>query len=124
MGKKVLIVDDEQLVRAAITQKFTAEGFSVISAGDGREGLEVANAERPDIILLDIRMPVMDGVEMLQKLREDLWGKTVPVILLTNSFDMDNVSRVVQYDVHEYLVKADWTLSDVVKKVKEKLGVE
>ena len=118
----MLIVEDEIALRQAMEDKFTREGFSTFVAKDGEDGLNQALTERPDIILLDIIMPNMDGLTMLKILRNDQeWGKNVPVMILTNLNDIDNVSRAVENGVYEFLVKSDWRLDDLVDKVKEKL---
>jgi len=119
---KILIVEDEEPLLNALTDKFSREGMEVITAKNGQEGLDVALAKKPDLILLDVIMPKMDGITMLEKLREDKWGENVEVILLTNLTDADKVSEAVEKGVRDYLIKSDWKLEDVVKKVKEKLS--
>jgi len=127
-AKKVLIievVEDEISQQKALSEKFTREGFRVVSAKDGEEGIRIAFKEHPDIILLDIVMPKIDGLSFLKKLREEnTWGKTVPVILLTNlSADNDMIIRVIaECEPAYYLVKADFTLDEVVEKVRERLA--
>jgi two-component system response regulator MprA len=126
--KKVLIIEiieDEASQQKALTEKFMREGFRVISARDGEEGMRIALKEHPDIILLDIVMPKVDGLSLLKKLRgESSWGKTVPVILLTNlSADNDKIiSIIAECEPAYYLVKADFTLDQVVEKVRERLA--
>jgi two-component system response regulator VanR len=125
MQKKILIVEDESSLRKAMTEKFQREGFDVLLASDGVEGLEQASMGHPDLILLDIIMPKMDGMTMFKKLRAlDDWGKQVPVIILTNlaSDDDGRISDVAELLPSYYLVKTDWKLADVVNKVKERLG--
>ena len=78
--KKVLVVEDERTLRDALVKKLSKEEFTVLSAKDGKEGLDTALAEHPDLILLDILMPKMNGIEVLQKLREDEWGAKAKVI--------------------------------------------
>jgi len=120
--KKVLIIEDEPSLVAILTEKITSEGFEVLKAGDGKEGLDKALLGHPDLILLDIIMPKMDGVTMLTKLREDEWGKKVPVVILTNLSDDDMVSKSIQNGVFDYLVKADWKIEDLIDIIKRKLG--
>jgi len=122
-GKKILIVEDERDLRQALVDKFTHEGFDVFEAENGEKGLKVALKEHPDLILLDIIMPVMDGITMMEKMCEDKWGQDVPVIMLTNLTDIKRVSEAVESGVYEYLVKSDWKIEDVVKRVREKLGI-
>ncbi len=121
---KILIVEDEEPMLRALTDKFSDEGFSVIQAKDGEEALEMALTTNPDIILLDIILPKMDGMTMLKKLREDEKGANVPVILLTNLDYSVGVAKAVESGAYDYLVKTDWSLDDVVNKVKERLGKE
>ena len=123
--KKVLIVEDEAPMLAALTDKFEREGFSVEGARDGKTGLDRARVTKPDIILLDIVLPVMDGLTMLKQMRAtNDWGKTVPVILLTNlSADKAEIVRTVaETEPSYYLVKTDWTLDQIVEKVREQLN--
>ena len=123
--KKILIIEDENSQRKALMEKFTREGFTVLEARDGEEGLRVALKEQPHIILLDIVMPKMDGMTMIKKLRqENDWGKSVPVILLTNlSSDDDKINKMItENEPAYYLVKSNYLLSEVVEKVKERLS--
>ena len=118
--KTILIIEDHASVRIALVEKFAHEGMKTIEAKDGEEGLEVALKEKPSIILLDIIMPKMSGMTMLEQLRKDPWGKTVPVIILTNLNPDDKIMReIVEIEPVYYLVKADWKIEDVVNKVKE-----
>lgn len=121
---KVLIVEDEAVINKVYTEGMIDEGFTAISAMNGKDGLDMALKEKPDIILLDILMPVMDGLEMMQKLRDaNSYGKSVPIILLTNlSASEDKImSAITKNEPAYYLVKSDWNLSDVVDKVRERL---
>ena len=123
--KQVLIVEDEVSMLNALTDKFEREGFSVEGARDGKTGLDRALAGKPDIILLDIVLPVMDGLTFLKQLRSaNDWGKSVPVILLTNlSADKAEIVRTVaETEPAYYLVKADWKIEQVVEKVREQLA--
>jgi len=122
--EKILIVEDELSLLEALGDKFRHEGFESLVAKNGKEGLAVAIEKQPDLILLDIVMPVMDGMTMMRKLREHSeYGKHVPIILLTNlSADDDTrMKSVAEYEPSFYLVKADWTIDKVVEKVREVL---
>jgi DNA-binding response OmpR family regulator len=128
-GKKylILIVEDEVSLRNALCIKFGREGFYAIDAKDGEAGLEIAFKKRPDIILLDMVMPKLDGMAMLKKLREgDEWSKTVPVILLTNlGADDEHRNKTISKDHNvQYLVKSDWAIGDLVEKVRETVSKE
>lgn len=118
----ILIVEDEPALLKALVEKFSQENLSVLEASNGQEGLSKAIEEHPDIILLDIIMPVMDGMTMLKKLREDGWGKTAEVILLTNLSNTEKISSALELGTYDYLVKTDWKIADLVAKVHERLG--
>jgi DNA-binding response OmpR family regulator len=124
--KKILIVEDEVPLLKALSDTFTKEKFNVLQARDGQSALTVAFAEKPDLILLDIVLPVMDGLSMLKKLREGGdYGKNVQVVLLTNlSADNEVIhTAITENNPTFYLVKTNWTIPEVVTKVKESLGM-
>ena len=121
-GKKILVVDDEQDLREALVTALTAVGLVGISASDGETGLALALSERPDLILLDIGMPKMNGHQVLAQLRKDPWGKNVPVLLLTNYDDPGNIAEGIELKSNEYIMKANESLESIVKKVKQYLA--
>jgi DNA-binding response OmpR family regulator len=123
MAKKILIIEDERALCDALITKFKKEKFDVLVGYDGEAGLELALSEHPDLILLDIVMPKMDGMTMLARLRRDNWGKDVPVVILTNLSDELKVVEAVKNKSFDYLVKSDWHLDDVVEKVRQRLGL-
>lgn len=120
--KTILVVEDEVPMSTALGDYLRLEGFAVLKAADGEAGLSLALEKHPDLILLDIVMPRMDGLTMLEKLREDEWGKHVPVFILTNYGDNEKVAEALIDDVSEYFVKSDIKLDEVVLRVKEKLN--
>ena len=105
MTLKVLSVDDSRTIRLIVTRALMPFDCVVIEAANGEEGLAAAAREKPDLILLDITMPVMDGVTMLAKLKEDDALKQMPVIMLTAESGRENVLHISQLGVHDYLVK-------------------
>lgn len=127
-NKKILVieeVEDDKSLRNVLHDKFALEGFSVLEAKDGEEGLTTALREHPDLILLDIVMPKMDGLTMLKKLRQtNEWGKKVPIILLTNlSADDDKINQAItDNEPAYYLVKSNYTIEDLVEKIRERLS--
>jgi DNA-binding response OmpR family regulator len=123
-SKKILMVEDDALTLRSMSDKFKLEGFTVLEADNGEIGLKSALENHPDIILLDIILPKMDGLSVLEKLRQDEWGNEVPVIMLTNLSDSDKVAEAMKNRAYDFLVKADWKLDDIVKKVKEKLAMK
>src|SRR3989344_8676568 len=114
---KVLIVEDEVKIAGLLKQKLEKEEFEVLMAGDGEEGVNLATKKIPDIILLDLILPKMNGVEVLERLEADEKTKSIPVIILTN---LDSGDELIsdRSNVYDFLVKTNWTLEDVVKKVK------
>jgi CheY-like chemotaxis protein len=123
-NKKILIVEDEAPLRNAMSDILTFEGFIVFQAKNGQEGLDIALAQHPDLILLDLMMPVMDGLTMLEKLRTDqIYGKNAMVILLTNINDPDKVAAATEAGSYDFLVKSDWNIEDVVRKIKTRLNI-
>ena len=117
--KTILIVEDEKLMLNALREEFVREGFIVLEAQDGEDGLAKALENQPDAIVLDIVMPRMNGLVMLMKLRADRRGKNIPVIFLTNVKDQAKEREAINNNVSEYLVKSDWSLEDVILKVKQ-----
>ncbi|MCX6718938.1 MAG: response regulator [Candidatus Taylorbacteria bacterium] len=118
------MIEDDAALRSLLHDKFILEGFEIIEAKDGEEGLAMALREHPDLILLDIILPKMDGITMMKKLRQtDEWGKKVPIILLTNlGVDEDSINQaVVAYEPANYLVKSDWTMDGLIDKIRERL---
>jgi DNA-binding response OmpR family regulator len=121
--KTILIVEDEKPILNVLKMKLISGGFSVAEATDGQVGLETALKIHPDLILLDVMLPVMDGVTLLESLRVDDWGKNVPVIILSNLNDASTIQESKDKGVHDYLVKTDWKLDDVMGKIKERLNL-
>lgn len=122
MERSVLIVDDEEALLSVLSTKLREEGLTVYTAANGREALEVAFNKHPYLILLDIMMPEMDGFEVMEHLRNDDWGKTVPIMLLTNSSSIETISRAVSSGMSEFIVKTELKLDEIVDRVKARLG--
>lgn len=120
----VLVIEDDVALAMALKDKLTDEGFEVMQAGDGVEGLATALLHHPDILLVDIMMPRMDGLKMLKELRGDDWGKKVKVILLTNLSEDKAIKDALDSEVEQYLVKADWSLEEIAKKLQSELHIK
>lgn len=105
MATKILSVDDSRTIRLIVGRAFKPYDCTVLEAGNGEEGLATAAKEKPDLIILDVTMPVMDGVTMLTKLKEDEALKATPVIMLTAESGRDNVLHIARLGVRDYLVK-------------------
>lgn len=118
----ILIVEDEPAISEMYRFKLTKEGYRVAVAGNGQEGLVACQAAPPDLILLDLRMPVMSGDEMLARLRATDWGADIRVIVLTNISKAEAPHNLRFLAVDRYIVKAHHTPAEVVKVVQEVLG--
>lgn len=117
----VLIVEDENDLRRLIKDKLISGGFDVLEAADGKIGLEMALSHRPDVILLDVIMPVMGGLPMLRELRQDEYGRNVPVIILSNLERTKAVGESLDKSFQDYYIKSDISLTDIVKIVEGKI---
>lgn len=117
--KTILVVEDEVPLITSLKIKLERAGYKVLEAMDGEQGLKLALSKHPDLILLDIIMPVMDGITMMNKLREDEWGKTAQLIFLTNLSSEEKELQAKQQGVHDYIIKADWKLEDIIKKISQ-----
>ncbi len=115
---KILIIEDDLFLLGMYTTKFEIENFKVFSAEDGEKGLKLASKELPDIILLDIILPGMDGFEVLKKLKSDEKTKKIPVILLTNLSQKAEVEKGLSLGASDYLIKAHFMPAEVVEKIK------
>ena len=122
MAKTVLIVEDEQSMQRALKNKLEHAGFVVRTAGDGEEAVKVLQGEAPDLVLLDLIMPKMDGITVLRQMKASDQLRTVPVVILTNLSSGDKVAEAMQLGTFDFLVKANYSLDDVLKKVVERLG--
>lgn len=122
--KTILVVEDEPDMRQALIESLKHKGFEALEASNGGEGLEEAISRHPDLIILDILMPKMGGMEMMKKLRgHNAWGRKVPIILLTNlSADERIMKGIVEDEPSYYFVKSDWKIPNVIEKVRELLA--
>lgn len=115
---KILLIEDDPFLLSMYTTKFELEGFKVVSVNDGEKGLKMASSEMPDIILLDILMPKMNGFEVMEKLKADEQMSRIPVILLTNLNQKNEIERGLALGADDYLIKAHFMPSEVVDKIK------
>jgi len=122
-SKQVLIVEDEPAMVKIVSNRLEHDGIKVIYANDGEAGLSAALANHPDLILLDILMPKMHGMELLRKLRAEQWGKQIPVIILTNLSDPEKETEAIKELNSEYYVKANVKFEDIIDKIKLKLNI-
>ncbi|MEI6058034.1 MAG: response regulator [bacterium] len=119
--KTILIIEDEKSLRGALVDFLLLKNFLPIEAKNGREGADIALAKHPDLILLDLIMPEMDGMATLKKIREDIWGANVPIIILTNLSANKGQSKdvTITNEATHYFIKSDWKLHDIVKEIEK-----
>lgn len=119
---RILLIEDDSFLSGMYDTKLKLEGFDVVLAEDGAKGLELAVSQNPDIILLDIILPKMDGFSVLKHLRDNPDAKNIPVILMTNLGQKEDVEKGIALGAKDYLVKAHFMPSEVVEKIKQYLG--
>lgn len=119
---KVAIIEDDRAIAQMYRIKFETEGYKVETAENGRLGLELVEHMKPDVILLDLMMPEMNGDEMLTKLRATAWGKNIKVIILTNMGEQEAPESIKHQNVRRFIVKAEMTPRQVAEMVKAELA--
>ncbi|MDD5433560.1 MAG: response regulator [Candidatus Pacebacteria bacterium] len=124
MAKKILLIEDEAALQKSLGGSLTEEGFEVLSALDGEVGERLAKSEKPDLVILDLILPRKDGLEVFQSLKEDESTRDIPVVVLTNLEKIEHVEKVLEMGAKTYLVKANYTLKEIVEKIKQTLASE
>lgn len=119
--KKILIIEDDTFLRELIAKKLSREGFEIVHALDGEEGLKKSKEEKPDLILLDLILPTIDGFEVLSQIKRDPELAQIPVVILSNLGQREEIEMGLKMGV-DYLVKANFTPSEIVKKIKDILS--
>lgn len=122
MAIKILVVEDDKFLRELITQKLSREGYDVYEGVDGEDGVKKAKESKPDIILLDLILPGIDGFEVLAKIKEDSDLVNVPVVILSNLGQRDDVERGLKLGAVDFLIKAHFTPGEIIEKVQKILG--
>jgi DNA-binding response OmpR family regulator len=121
---KIAIIEDDPVISQMYRMKFEADGFDVQLANNGERGVDMVESFSPDIILMDLQMPEMGGAEALAIIRKHEWGKSIPVIILTNLGEEEAPEGIRELGIESYIVKAELTPRQVVGRVKETLGVK
>lgn len=119
--KKILFIEDEPTLQKTLGRALEQEGFEILSALDGEIGITKAKESKPDLILLDLILPKMDGFEVLKRLKENEETKDIPVIILTNLENPEDIEKVLSLGATTYLVKANYDLEEVIDKIKDML---
>lgn len=120
--KKILFIEDERALQKTLGDLLRGEGYEVQSAYDGETGLEMVKTEKPDLILLDLILPKLHGFDVLKRIKEDPEIRDIPLIVLTNLEDMGDVEKALELGATTYLVKANYSLDEVLEKVRKALG--
>ncbi len=120
-NKKILVVEDDKTLLDILVARLTKEGYGVYPAANGQEGLAEALKIKPELILLDIIMPLMNGIDMIKKLRQDPWGKDARVVFLTNLSSAEELKASLEYSAIDYFIKADFSLDNLMAKIKNLL---
>ena len=116
--KTILLVEDDKNIRELYAMALIGAGFSILMAENGQQGVDLALKHHPDLILLDIDMPIVNGHEAAQKIRLDSWGKTARIVFLTNHSDAQNVAHAIMQKPEDYIVKVNVPIKDMVNQVR------
>lgn len=122
MNKTILIVDDNELVRKSLAATLISNALNVETASNGKEGLDKALKLHPDLVITDIRMPQLDGLEMIEKIRADEWGKKVPVLVMTVDEDTESINKALLAGVTVYISKNVTDPAAIAEQIKTALG--
>jgi DNA-binding response OmpR family regulator len=119
MAKTILVIEDDKFLRELMVRKIVSEEFSSLEAETGEEGLEKMKKEKPDLVLLDIVLPGIDGIEVLRKAKEDPSMKSIPIMILSNLAGPEEIERGLKMGAVDYLIKAHLTPREIVAKAKD-----
>ncbi len=120
--KTILFIEDEQTLQKTLGDVLSSNGYKVINALDGETGLELAKTKNPDLVLLDIILPRKSGFDVLRELKADKKTKNIPVIILTNIEEAENVEKMFSLGATTYLVKTYYSLKNILERIKKTLG--
>jgi|SRR3989344_617637 len=123
MAKKILLIEDEDILIGLLQKKLAKEGYEIKLARDGRAGMDMMRKNKPDLILLDIVMPRMGGLEVMEEMRNDKELKNIPIIIISNSGQPVELDKAKALGVKDWLIKTEFDLQEVVEKVKKQIGV-
>lgn len=119
MAKTILFIEDESAMQKTVGAIVQKEGYDMISALDGDLGLKLAKEKHPDLILLDLVLPKKDGFDVLRSLKQEEQTKSIPIIVLTNLGEMENIDKAIELGATTYLVKSDYSLKEIIEKIKK-----
>lgn len=118
MAKKILIIEDDKFLRELVTRKLSGEGFDIVEAVDGEDGMRKIKEKKPDLVLLDLILPGIDGFEFLSKAKEDPSVSSIPIIILSNLGQREEVDKGLKMGAADYLIKAHFTPGEIIEKIK------
>lgn len=118
-GKKLVLVEDDEMIRTAYSDGLRRAGYEVVSADNGKDGLDLVKQEKPDLILLDIILPTMDGFEVLTELKKEKDVKDIPVLILSNLGQDDDIQKGIELGAVAYMIKANNNIVEVTEKVEQ-----
>jgi len=121
MAKTILIIEDDKFLRELIAKKLIKEGYEISEAVDGEEGMKKVKEEKPDLVLLDLILPGIDGFEVLSRMREESALASIPVIILSNLGQREDVEKGLRMGAVDYLIKAHFTPGEIIDKIKAAL---
>ena len=124
MGKKILLIEDDKFLRKVIVRKLTTEGYEVVEAIDGERGIEATREEKPDLVILDLVLPEIDGFEVLATLKKDKDVFKIPVVVLSNLGDKENMERALKMGAADYLIKSSLEPSEILERINKIFGKE
>jgi DNA-binding response OmpR family regulator len=119
MLKTILFIEDESAMQKTVGAIIQQEGYNMISALDGELGIKLAKEKHPDMILLDLVLPKKNGFDVLTSLKQDVQTKSIPIIVLTNLGEMENIDKAIELGATTYLVKSDYSLKEIIEKIKK-----
>jgi DNA-binding response OmpR family regulator len=117
MAKKILIIEDDKFLRELIAQKILKENYDIAEAVDGESGLKAAKDEKPDLVLLDLILPGIDGFEVLSRIKADMSIANIPVIILSNLGQKEDIERGLKIGAVDYMIKAHFTPAEIISKI-------
>ncbi len=122
MAKKILIIEDDSFLQGLASRKLRSEGYDVFGAGNSAEAFKILDGLKPDLILLDLLLPDVDGFEILKKINEKGTIKSVPIIVFSNLSEEKDIKRATDLGVKEFMVKANFTLDELSQKIQQTIG--
>ena len=117
MPQKILIIEDDRFLRELMSKKLVGEGYQISEATDGEEGIRSVKSEKPDLVLLDLILPGIDGFEVLTRIKQDPEIAQIPVIVLSNLGQKEDIERGIKLGAVDYLIKAHFTPGEIVEKI-------